>query len=127
MRWLILLISLMSFNAIAHEGHDHGKKDKTPDQSGKSYFTVNSSSENFELVLRYNPFKANEDAVFKLFISDFESTLLLPSASLGRSSQSIAAHHRVRRHCPNQCLPVSACLLLLDQVVGWRRWKCRSP
>ena len=82
MRYLIFIICLMSFHAFAHDGHDHGKKKEAPKQSGKSYFTINSSSENFELVLRYDPFKANEYAEFKLFVSDFETNQAIDTASI---------------------------------------------
>ena len=82
MRCLIFIICLMSFHAFAHEGHDHGKKKEAPKQTGKSYFTIYSNSENFELVLRYDPFKANEDAEFKLFVSDFETNRAIDTASI---------------------------------------------
>ena len=69
----VLFLIIQGAPLIAHEGHDHGDKKKIEPAEGRSWFTVNSTSEAFEVVLRYSPIKPGEETEMKLFVSDFET------------------------------------------------------
>ena len=82
---IIIAISLLIIQGVtinAHEGHDHGDKKKQSLVQGRSWFTVNSTSNTFEVVLRYSPIEANEESEMKLFLSDFETNVPIDSAKL---------------------------------------------
>ncbi|MBW8050516.1 MAG: efflux RND transporter periplasmic adaptor subunit [Cytophagales bacterium] len=81
-KYLIIMVCLFSTHLLAHEGHDHKDEKKDSKQTGKSWFTVTSISEKFELVLRYDPITANEMTEIKLFISDFETNVPTNSAKI---------------------------------------------
>ncbi|HZG01627.1 MAG TPA: efflux RND transporter periplasmic adaptor subunit [Chitinophagales bacterium] len=80
MRFLFAFISLMlsGFRALPDSGHDHGAPAETA--NGKSYFTVNAASNQFEVVLRYPPLSAGDDALITLFLSDFATNRAIDSA-----------------------------------------------
>jgi len=80
--FVLIIMCLFSTHLLAHEGHDHKEEKKETQQTGKSWFTVNSVSENFELVLRYDPITSNEMTEMKLFISDFETNVPIDSAKI---------------------------------------------
>lgn len=83
--YFLILTLLTTMNAFGHDGDDHGEKPKTV-QTGKGYFTVNSISEVFELVLRYEPLKAGKKYSMKLFLSDFASNAPIENAKIDISS-----------------------------------------
>jgi len=78
----IALFSLQGLAVMAHEGVDHGEKKEETKQTGKSWFTVNSVSDNFEVVLRYEPIEAGHHTEMKLFISDYETNIPIDSAHI---------------------------------------------
>lgn len=77
-----LFLMVQGAPLIAHEGHDHGDKKKTGPVEGQSWFTINSTSEAFEAVLRYTPIKPGEETEMKLFLSDFETNTPVDSAKV---------------------------------------------
>lgn len=82
LRYIIkLLLILLSVNAYAHGDEDHGGGQEQV-RPGKTYFTVNSTSDKFELVLRYEPIKGGEKANMKLFVSDFETNKPIDGAKI---------------------------------------------
>jgi hypothetical protein len=66
----------------AHGGEDHGEKKKETSQPGKTYFTINSVSDVFEMTLRYEPLLAGHTSKMKLFVSDFSTNKAIDSASI---------------------------------------------
>lgn len=66
---------------FAHGGEDHGEK-KPEKVTGKSYFTVNSVSDVFEMVLRYQPIETGHGTAMTLFVSDFETNIPVDSAKI---------------------------------------------
>lgn len=82
--YCLLLIAncLLATKTFAHGDEDHGEKKPHNEMTGKLYFTVNSISETFELVLRYEPIDAGKPAKMKLFVSDFETNKAIDSARI---------------------------------------------
>lgn len=77
----MLLITNCQF-LFAHGGEDHGEKKKETIKPGQTYFTVNSVSDIFEMVLRFDPIDAGHNTKLKLFVSDFETNKPIDSAQL---------------------------------------------
>ena len=71
-----LLFATLSF---AHEGEQHRPKPTTVG-GVKNYFTVNAVSNQFEIVMRYMPIDAKDDAHLTLFLSDFATNRPVDSA-----------------------------------------------
>ena len=80
-KYLIIIFCLLSVKLFAHGGEDHGEK-KEQTRPGKGYFTINSTSDLFELVLRYEPITVGKPAVMKLFVSDFWSNKAIDKAKI---------------------------------------------
>ena len=78
---LILLLGIISYMAFAHGGEDH-EKQQAKQQVGKNYFTLNSVSDMFEMVLRYEPLEGGHSTVMKLFVSEFSSNKPVDSAKI---------------------------------------------
>ena len=83
--YFLILTLFITVNVFGHEGEDHGEKPKTA-QAGKKYFTVNSQSQTFELVLRYEPLSAGKKSAMKLFLSDFSSNAPVENAKMDIAS-----------------------------------------
>ena len=77
---LLALVLVKSFAVFAHGGEDDAKKAKTI--PGQNYFTVSTSSDVFELVLRYEPIDAKKKTLMKLFVSDFETNAPIDKAQI---------------------------------------------
>ncbi len=85
-RWLVLMAGLMTvlvgpLPARAHNGEDHGPAAAAP-APGARYFTTAAVSEQFELVLRYEPLRAGELATLRLFVADFATNRPIHGARL---------------------------------------------
>lgn len=80
--YFIILFCLLSLKSSAHGGEDHGEGKKPQTQTGKNYFTVNSVSDVFEMVLRYKPIDAGHGTAMTLFVSDFETNQAVDSAKI---------------------------------------------
>lgn len=79
---IITFLFLQGFTAAAHGGEDHGEEKERSKPTGKSWFTVNSVSKNFEVVLRYEPLEAGEHTEMKLFLSDYETNTAIDKAKI---------------------------------------------
>ncbi len=77
----LLSILLLTVPARAHNGDNHGAASASA-AAGSPYFTASAVSENFELVLRYEPLRANEPATLRLFVSDFATNEAIHGARL---------------------------------------------
>ena len=65
--------------AFAHGGEDHGDaKAATP--AGATYFSAAAASEQFEVLLRYQPLKPGADADMRVFLSDFATNAPIKGA-----------------------------------------------
>lgn len=82
----ILLFIIGNQLVFAHGGEDHGEKKKETNILGRTYFTVNSVSDVFEMVLRYEPIEAGHSAQMKLFVSNFSTNMATDSAKIEISS-----------------------------------------
>ena len=80
---LILLLGLLLLGraASAHGGEDHGAaKAATP--AGATSFSVAALSEQFEVLLRYEPLTGGQPADLRLFLSDYATNLPIKGAKL---------------------------------------------
>ncbi|MEP6794832.1 MAG: efflux RND transporter periplasmic adaptor subunit [Saprospiraceae bacterium] len=75
--YLGLYICFLSLQVFAHNG-DEGTKQQA---AGQTYFSVSNSSDNFELVLHYQPIEATSQTKMRLFLSDFTSNIPVDSAT----------------------------------------------
>lgn len=80
--FLSLVLMCSSLLCFGHGGEDHGETKAQTKQTGKTYFTVNSISEIFEIVFRYEPIKPKEKAVMKLFLADFDTNIAIDKATI---------------------------------------------
>lgn len=83
MKKLALLFLLIIGNQLvfAHGGEDD-EKPQAKQQVGKNYFTLNSVSDVFEMVLRYEPIEAGHSVKMTLFVSDFITNKAIDSAKI---------------------------------------------
>lgn len=82
-KFLFSLSLLFSSTFImAHGGEDHGDSKPKVSVTPKNYFTITALSDVYELLIKYEPIKPNEDVHFKLFVSDFESNKPIDSAKI---------------------------------------------
>ena len=87
----LLLNLILNFQFVfAHGGEDHGEKKKETSKAGVTYFTVNSVSDVFEMVLRYEPIEANQLTHMKLFVSEFTTNKAVDSAKIEITSPNNA-------------------------------------
>lgn len=81
---LILLLSLLLLSgaALAHGGEDHGDGAKASTPAGATSFSVAALSEQFEVLLRYEPLEGGEPADLRLFLSDYATNAPIKGAKL---------------------------------------------
>jgi hypothetical protein len=79
---LLLLSSLGATPTFAHGGEDHGEAAKVSTAAGAQYFSVSSASDQFEVLLRYEPLKPGGPAHLRLFLSDFATNVPIKGAKL---------------------------------------------
>ena len=78
---LLLGLLLLSGAAYAHGGEDHGaSKAGTP--AGATSFSVAALSEQFEVLLRYEPLEGGQPADLRLFLSDYATNAPIKGAQL---------------------------------------------
>jgi RND family efflux transporter MFP subunit len=74
---LLFVLFFAIFHLFVYAGgghdHDHANEIKLETEVGEKYFSVEKSSQKYELLLRYEPIKAGEHAHFTLFCSDFST------------------------------------------------------
>ncbi|KAA9325114.1 hypothetical protein F0P96_20670 [Hymenobacter busanensis] len=79
---LLLGLLLLSGNAQAHGGEDHGASGKAAAPAGATSFSVAALSEQFEVLLRYEPLEGGEPADLRLFLSDYATNAPIKGAKL---------------------------------------------
>ncbi|RTQ45058.1 hypothetical protein EJV47_26165 [Hymenobacter gummosus] len=80
---LILLLGLLLAGAAtAHGGEDHGDGAKASTPAGATSFSVAALSEQFEVLLRYEPLEGGQPADLRLFLSDYATNAPIKGAKL---------------------------------------------
>jgi hypothetical protein len=79
---LLLLALLLATGARAHGGEDHGDAAKPSAGPVATTFSVAALSENFELLLRFEPLTKGKDADMRLFVSDYATNTPIKGAKL---------------------------------------------
>lgn len=80
MKNLILLLLCLPWNLIAHGGDDHTHEASTI--KSNKYFSVESNSDKYEVLLKYGPITPGQTSTLNLFISEFISNKPLDSIKL---------------------------------------------
>ena len=78
----LLLGTLPSGPAHAHGGEDHGEGAKAGTAAGATSFSVAALSEQFEVLLRYEPLEGGQPADLRLFLSDYATNAPIKGAKL---------------------------------------------
>ena len=79
---LILLLNLVWAGSVAaHGGEDHGAT-KAVAPAGATSFSVAALSEQFEVLLRYEPLEGGKPADLRLFLSDYATNAPIQGAKL---------------------------------------------
>ena len=82
---LLLLLGLLLLPggpARAHGGEDHGDGPKAGTPAGATSFSVAALSEQFEVLLRYEPLEGGQPADLRLFLSDYATNAPIKGAKL---------------------------------------------
>ncbi|QNE42060.1 MULTISPECIES: hypothetical protein [Hymenobacter] len=79
---LLLGLLLLSGRARAHGGEDHGDAAKASTPAGATSFSVAALSEQFEVLLRYEPLEGGKPADLRLFLSDYATNVPIKGAKL---------------------------------------------
>jgi hypothetical protein len=79
---LLLGLLLLSGAAYAHGGEDHGDGAKASTPAGATSFSVAALSEQFEVLLRYEPLEGGKAADLRLFLSDYATNAPIKGAKL---------------------------------------------
>jgi membrane fusion protein, heavy metal efflux system len=79
---IILLICLLGFpgKTQAHEGDDHGQKQKT--HATVSYFSSENSSEKYEVLIKYGSIMPGKDEHLTLFLSNVNTNVPISNAKI---------------------------------------------
>ncbi|GAA4381113.1 hypothetical protein [Hymenobacter koreensis] len=85
-----LLGLLLSTAALAHGGEDHGEG-KAATAAGATSFSVAAMSEQFEVLLRYEPLEKGQPAHLRLFLSDYATNVPIKGAKLTLTTPEDAA------------------------------------
>ena len=82
--FLLLLLGwlLLAGPALAHGGEDHGEGGKAAAPAGATSFSVAALSEQFEVLLRYEPLEGGRPADLRLFLSDYATNAPIKGARL---------------------------------------------
>ncbi len=81
MKKLLIILLWLPVLALAHGDEDHGDAKKGT-ASPASYFSSESFSDKYELLVKYSPLTPGKEAVLKLFISEYNSNKPLDTAGL---------------------------------------------
>ena len=81
-RSILYLLLMFPVWVMAHGGEDHGDKAKTAAPMASTYFTSVANSEKYELLLKYEPIKGGQEAIIRLYVSDFKTNKAIDDARL---------------------------------------------
>lgn len=79
---IVLLSLLLAGTAHAHGGEDHGEGGAAAAPAGATSFSVAALSEQFEVLLRYEPLTGGEPADLRLFLSDYATNAPIRGAKI---------------------------------------------
>ncbi|GAA4006145.1 hypothetical protein GCM10022408_17430 [Hymenobacter fastidiosus] len=79
---MLLLGLLLTGAACAHGGEDHGDGAQAGTAAGATSFSVAALSEQFEVLLRYEPLEGGQPADLRLFLSDYATNAPIKGAKL---------------------------------------------
>jgi hypothetical protein len=88
---LLLLGLLLAGAAQAHGGEDHGEGAQAAAPAGATSFSVAALSEQFEVLLRYEPLEGGQPADLRLFLSDYATNAPIKGAKLTLTNPEDAA------------------------------------
>ena len=74
--FITIVAGVLIFSALtllAHEGEDHGIKLPAPAKTNR--FVVATATENFEVVIKYDPIAPGDSVTLDLFLNDFATNL----------------------------------------------------
>ncbi|MBC7913607.1 MAG: efflux RND transporter periplasmic adaptor subunit [Pyrinomonadaceae bacterium] len=80
-RLIFYLLLMFPVLALAHGGEHHGES-KTAAPMASTYFTSVANSEKYELLLKYEPIKGGQEAIMRLYVSDFKTNKAIDDAKL---------------------------------------------
>jgi membrane fusion protein, heavy metal efflux system len=84
----LMFLFLFPLHAFAGGGDDHSHGDeKAADGKVQTYFSSEVVSDKYELFVKYDPIHPGEEAVLRLFISEYLTNIPLDSASIKISSK----------------------------------------
>jgi membrane fusion protein, heavy metal efflux system len=78
----ILLIVFAPFISWSHGGEDHAHADEAVTSNRINYFSTEAVSDKYELLLKYEPIKANSNAHLILYISEYETNKPVNNADI---------------------------------------------
>ena len=78
----IFLIAFTPLSVFAHGGEDHAHADETVTSNRVNYFSTEATSEKYELLLKYEPIKANTDAHLVLYVSEYATNKPINNAEI---------------------------------------------
>ena len=79
--FLAILFVNIAIHSFSHDGEDHGAGKKTSPGTIK-YFSSESVSEKYEVLVKYGELKSQEESVLQLFLSDAITNRAIDSAAL---------------------------------------------
>ena len=81
-RLILYLLLMFPLLAMAHEGEDHGAEARAAAPMISTYFTSVANSGKYELLLKYEPLIAGQEAVMRLYVSDFKTNRAIEDAKM---------------------------------------------
>lgn len=79
---MLVLSLLLAGTAHAHGGEDHGEGGAAAAPAGATSFSVAALSEQFEVLLRYEPLEGGQPADLRLFLSDYATNAPIRGAKI---------------------------------------------
>ncbi|MFZ6010560.1 MAG: efflux RND transporter periplasmic adaptor subunit [Bacteroidota bacterium] len=79
---IITILLMLPLGGFAHEGDSHSHEGERQASGVKSYFSTEAVSDKYELFLKYGPIHPGEEAVLRLFLSEYHSNKPVDSAKL---------------------------------------------
>jgi len=84
---LIIILLLSGNNLLFAQGDDHSHDKPSSSEIQENYFSIESVSDKYELLLRYEPIDPGEKTSLTLFVSEYNTNLPVNKASIKISAQ----------------------------------------